>query len=103
MNPILSLSFAVVVGLLLGTVFFGGLWMTVRNAMTSKYPAVWFGVSVLVRTAIVLIGFYFVAQAHPERLIASLVGFVIARFVIIRLTRSSDTPLSSKTNVRYDH
>jgi F1F0 ATPase subunit 2 len=29
-------------GLLLGAIFFGGLWWTVRKGVSSKRPALWF-------------------------------------------------------------
>jgi F1F0 ATPase subunit 2 len=42
----------------------------------------------LVRTGIVLVGFYVVAGGHWERLLLCLLGFVIAHFVVTRLTGS---------------
>ena len=64
MNESLSLVLAWVIGILLGAIFFGGLWWTVRKGVSSKIPALWFMGSLLLRTAIVLTGFYFVAGGH---------------------------------------
>ncbi len=42
----------------------------------------------LLRMSIVLAGFYFVGRGHWERLVACLLGFIIARFIVMRLTRT---------------
>ena len=86
MNETLSLVLALVTGVLLGAIFFGGLWWTVRKGVLSKRPALWFFGSLLLRTSIALAGFYFIGRGHWERLLVCLLGFVIARFIVIRLT-----------------
>ena len=84
MSDILALAPALAAGALLGAFFFGGLWWTVQKGVSSESPALWFLGSVLLRTGVVLAGFYFVAQAHWSRLAACLLGFVIARVVVVR-------------------
>ena len=86
MNEPLTLVLAILAGAGLGTVFFGGLWWTVRKGVSSKQPALWFFGSLLLRMSIALAGFYFVSGGHWERLLACLLGFVIARFTVTRLT-----------------
>ncbi len=88
MNEILTLVLALVTGVLLGTLFFGGLWWTVRKGVSSKKPALWFLGSLLLRMSIALAGFYFVSGGHWERLLVCLLGFVIARFIVMRFTDS---------------
>jgi len=88
MNNTPVLIFALLAGLLLGTVFFGGLWWTVRRGLASQQPALWFLGSMLVRTAIVVPGFYYVMQGDWRRLVACLAGFLLARISVVRLTRS---------------
>ena len=85
MNDLLTLALAGVAGIVLGALFFGGLWWTVRRALSSKRPALWCLGSFLVRAGIVLAGFYVVAGGHWERLLAGLLGFVIARYLVTRL------------------
>ena len=89
MNEYLTLTLALVAGLLLGAIFYGGLWWTVRNGISSKQPALWFLGSLLLRMSLALTGFYFVGHGHWERLVACLLGFVVARFIVTRLTRTS--------------
>jgi F1F0 ATPase subunit 2 len=79
---------ALISGLLFGTLFFGGLWITVRKTLGSPNPAIWILGSSLLRTAIVLIGFYYIVQEGLQALLISLVGFIIARFIVMRATKS---------------
>jgi len=89
MNETLTLVLAWVAGGVLGTMFFGGLWWTIRKGVSSKQPALWLFGSLLLRMSIALAGFYFVSGGHWERLLACLLGFVLARLVVTWLTRSS--------------
>jgi F1F0 ATPase subunit 2 len=88
MNDTMIMALASGAGVVLGTIFFGGLWWTVRRGLSSKRPALWFFVSLLLRMGITMAGFYFVSGGHGERLVACLVGFVLARFVVTRLARA---------------
>jgi F1F0 ATPase subunit 2 len=89
MNETLTLVLAGVAGGLLGAIFFGGLWWTVRKGVSSKQPALWFFGSLLLRMSIALVGFYFVGRGHWERLVVCLLGFIIARLIVTWLTRPS--------------
>jgi F1F0 ATPase subunit 2 len=86
MNEALTLVLAWVAGGVLGAMFFGGLWWTVQKGISSNWSALWFFGSLLLRMSIALAGFYFVSGGHWERLLACLLGFVIARFIVTRLT-----------------
>jgi len=86
MNETLTLVLAWVAGGGLGAIFFGGLWWTVLKGVSSKQPALLFFGSLLLRMSIALAGFYFVSVGHWDRLLACLLGFVIARFIVTRLT-----------------
>lgn len=87
MNEPLSLSFALAAGMLLGTFFFGGLWWTVNKGVSSRRPALWFFGSMLLRTCIVVLGFYFILGDDWKRLLAGLIGFIVARLIVTRFTR----------------
>jgi F1F0 ATPase subunit 2 len=86
MNETLTLVLAWVAGLGLGAIFFGGLWWTIRKGISSRQPAFWFFGSLLLRMSIALAGIYFVSGGHWERLLVCLLGFVMARFIVTRLT-----------------
>ena len=92
MNETLPLALAFVTGVLLGAIFFGGLWWTVRKGVSSKLSALWFFSSMLLRTSAALAVFYFIARSHWERLLVCLLGFIIARLIVTRLTRAAERP-----------
>jgi len=54
MNEVLLLALALSMGVLLGAIFFGGLWWTVRKGVSSEQPAFWFFGSLLLRMSIAL-------------------------------------------------
>ena len=76
-------------GIFLGTLFFGGLWWTVRRGVSSRQPALWFVVSLMVRTCVTLAGFYFVSGGRWERALACLLGFVMGSVLVTTVTRST--------------
>ena len=86
MNEPFQLVMVLLAGMLLGALFFGGLWWTVQKGLSARQPALWFGASMLLRTAVVLAGFYFVAGPDWQRLLLCLLGFIIARLIVTRLT-----------------
>jgi F1F0 ATPase subunit 2 len=92
MNEMLTLLLAWVAGVLLGAMFFGGLWWTVRKGLSSKHPAFWFFGSLLLRTSIAMAGFYFVSDGHWQRLLLCLLGFAMARLIVTRFTRVDEKP-----------
>ena len=87
MSEALTLILSLIAGILLGSIFFGGLWWTILKGVLSRRPAVWFLSSMLLRGSIALAGFYFVSHGDWRRLLACLSGFLIARVVVMRLTR----------------
>ena len=89
MSETLTLVMAWTAGVLLGAIFFGGLYWTVRRGVASEHAAAWFFGSALLRMSITVAGFYFVSGAHWERLLLCLLGFVTARVVVTWLTRWS--------------
>jgi len=102
MNNVLLLALALVAGLLLGVIFFGGLWWTVRRGLFAGSPALWFLGSLLLRMGIVLAGFYFVGRGDWQRLLTCLLGFIIARFIVLRLTRTPvESPPSAAKEARH--
>ncbi|MDY0281239.1 MAG: ATP synthase subunit I [Salinivirgaceae bacterium] len=92
MNETLRLAPVLVSGVLLGAIFFGGLWWTVRKGVSSQRPALWFFGSLLLRMSIALVGLYFVSDGQWERLLVCLLGFVVARLIVTRLTRPPVEP-----------
>lgn len=86
-NETLRLLLSGCAGAVLGVMFFGGLWWTVQKGVSSKQPALWFSLSLLLRMSIALAGFYFVGGSDWKRLPSCLLGFVLARIAVTLASR----------------
>ncbi|HEX8873406.1 MAG TPA: ATP synthase subunit I [Nitrosospira sp.] len=74
-------------GILLGAIFFAGLWWTIRHGLSSRRPGFWFICSMLLRTGFTVTGFYFLLTLPDhgwKALAAGLLGFIIARLAATR-------------------
>jgi len=69
-------------GGLLGLIFFGGLWFTIRRAVFSQNPGMWFLLSLISRMSLAVAGFYVVSSGSWKRLLACLVGFLAGRILL---------------------
>ena len=92
MSDVAGRLLALLLGVALGALFFGGLWWTVRRGVSMKQPALWFLGSLVLRVAAVAFGFYLFAGAHADRLLLCLLGFFAARAVSVFWVRSSAAP-----------
>lgn len=79
-NMIVSLT----VGVVLGVLFYGGLWFTVRQLVLTRHPAAMMLGSLLLRTALVLAGLLLVAQGRWQNVLACLIGLTVGRVVVSR-------------------
>ncbi|HOD35448.1 MAG TPA: ATP synthase subunit I [Syntrophales bacterium] len=84
MPEVLPLVLSLGAGAVLGMIYFGGLWHTVRKLAGTQKPVSTMLWSFAVRTGIVMTGFYFVMGGRWERLVAALLGFLLIREVLIR-------------------
>jgi len=79
---VLVLMRCLISGLILGWLFYQGLWWTVRRGLASRHPATWFLVSLVVRMVVVVGGVILVAQGDWRRLLACLAGVALARVLV---------------------
>jgi F1F0 ATPase subunit 2 len=100
MSDLMLILIDVIIGGLLGIIFFGGLWLTVTKAVVSKRPELWFILSSLVRVGITLAGFYLASQGHWQRLVACLIGFILSRFIVNKwiAIKTKDTESNGETS-----
>ena len=85
----LGLLLACLAGAVLGTIFFGGLWWTVRSFASSAHGALYVLFCLLLRVGITVAGFHFVSGGQWQRLLACMAGFLLVRTLALRLSRSS--------------
>jgi F1F0 ATPase subunit 2 len=79
--------FSPFIGLLLGCLFFGGLWFTIKKGVHASRPGLLFLFSFVLRTALVLGVFYFLARESAICLILSAIGFMLSRPLVGYLTK----------------
>lgn len=77
-------------GVGLGVIFYGGLWWTVRRGLSARRPALWFGCSLLLRLGLVAAGFHLVGAGHWPRLVPCLIGFILARILVLIATAKKE-------------
>ncbi len=90
-NDAVWLTLSLIAGGVLGAIFFGGLWWTIKYGLNSSRPALWFFTSLILRSAVVVGGFYLIGQNHWTQLGACLAGFILARLMIARHLRPAQT------------
>jgi F1F0 ATPase subunit 2 len=83
----LHILLAFFVGLGIGLFYFGGLWWTVTRLPNAQRPGLLTMGSFLVRLFVSLFCFYLVMDRRWERLLISLLGFLIARAILVRRLR----------------
>jgi len=96
MPEVQTLVLVFTVGVLLGAAFFGSLWWTVRRGLASAQPVLWFLGGLVLRMAITFYGFYLAGGSDWQRWLACVAGFVVARLVVGRLTRTIPAPLAEE-------
>ena len=99
MNETWNMILVFIAGLLLGALFFWGLWFTVKKTITSTKPALLVLGSFDSRMAIVLIGFYFIAAGNWQRLLIALLGFITARVIVIYFTKGKQANVKKEGNL----
>jgi F1F0 ATPase subunit 2 len=93
MKDVSAMILALLAGVLLGIIFFGGLWWTIQRGVSSKSPAILFSGSLLLRTATTVAGFYLISRGNWRNLLVCLFGFLLARLL---LTRYLCTPVETR-------
>ncbi|WP_423822276.1 ATP synthase subunit I [Salinisphaera sp. SPP-AMP-43] len=87
-----GLVIAALAGAVIGALFFAALWLSLHVAAVRAYGAFWLPICALLRIAVTLAGFYWVAAGDWQRLLACVAGFMLARVVATRLARPSRRP-----------
>ena len=98
MNEVWTDAVSAVAGGVLGVIFFVGLRWTIERGLRSSVPALWFLGSLVLRTSLVLAGFWLISRGHTDRMVLCLVGFFIVRVIATKApgVTSPPTPLLGK-------
>jgi len=99
MNTIIWLTVYLIVGIILGLFYFGGLWFTVQNLNNRPHPFILLIASLFIRMAIVLTGLYLILQQGWIGLVMSLIGFITMRVVMILFLKPHSMQIKKKVMV----
>ena len=96
MLPIVFTIASGLAGVLVGLVFFGGLWWTVQAATRSRHPYRLLFISWVLRMAVLLVAVrLLIGEGHWERGVAAVVGILVARTILLWKLAPPTTPSSS--------
>ncbi len=76
-NTLLAASFAL--GAFAGTLYFGGLWLTVRNIAAARQPRMRLALSFILRMGVLLAIFYRIPPLGALAIVAAFAGLLIIR------------------------
>jgi F1F0 ATPase subunit 2 len=101
---VLSLGLAFAVGVGVGFIHFGGLWLTIQRLATARQPHLLLGASALGRLGISVAGFYVVlGGGNWLHLLVCLGGFLGVRRFLIRRWRPASGQLPSPGVIRHGY
>ena len=83
-------------GALLGLFFFGGLWWTVHRLPVSRRPSLLAFSSFLVRGLVVAGGIVLISDGSLVRILAALVGIIVARTVFVQIVGNPSSRLTGR-------
>ena len=84
MNYSMHILLALTFGFAIGIFYFSSLWVTVRHLPTTQKPVLLIIGSLIGRLSIAILGFYLIMDGRWEKLLIALLGFVLARGILIR-------------------
>ncbi|ADV50244.1 ATP synthase subunit I [Cellulophaga sp. E16_2] len=93
MNDLVMILLSFFGGTAIGALFFGGLWFTTKKVLTSKWPVSLYLGSLFIRIGFTLLGFYYIGQNDWKYMLFCLLGFISARFIVIRMTKTKEMEL----------
>lgn len=86
---------AFIVGLVVGVIYFGGLYLSVQKINTVKHPSLIMGLSFVLRMAILLIVFFFIAQNGIRDILLAFAAVMLVR-VVMTLKLKEQSPNSTE-------
>ncbi len=74
---------AFITGLLVGIIFFGGLYWTVQKINEVSNPSILIALSFVLRMAVLLFGLYYVSKSGYKDVLFALAGIMLMRYILI--------------------
>ena len=88
MSELARLLPVLLAGVILGILFFGGLWWTIQRCVCAKSPALLFVGSLIVRTIFTMGGLYLFCHDDLKRWAVCTAGFLVGRGIMLKVLPS---------------
>ena len=75
------------IGIILGGLYFGGLYLTVQRIYKSKHPGFLMALSLLLRMGGLVAAFFYISMNGYIEILIALVGVILARFIMIYIIK----------------
>ena len=83
-----TLTLMALIGAVLGAVYLAALWINVQQITRARRPGVVLAIGAAARITFLLGAFYLVTGGDWQRLVACLLGFLLARLIVTRRLRA---------------
>lgn len=71
------------IGLVLGMIYFGGLYYSTHKFNKVKRPALFMILSFTIRMSILIIGFYYLTKTDYKNVLIGLLGVILIRIIMV--------------------
>ena len=82
MHEVFTTMISTSIGVLFGLLYYASLWWTARAMLKARRFSFWVWGGRILRTLLVLTGFYAVGNGDWKRLFACVLGFIIGRILV---------------------
>jgi F1F0 ATPase subunit 2 len=86
---------AILIGIVLGIIYFGGLYLSVQKINEVKYPSLLMTLSFVIRMGILVGAFFYLSKSGYKNILFALLGVMAVRLVMT-FTIKNQTPNSIK-------
>lgn len=84
------------IGMLIGVLYFGGLYVTTQRINDVKSPGLLMITSMLLRMIILLIGLYYLAKTGIQSILIGFLGIMLVRFIMVFLVKKEEEKIELK-------
>jgi F1F0 ATPase subunit 2 len=81
---LLTYVYPLIIGLGLGLIYYGGLWLILRKLPEFNQPGAWVAISLVLRILVVLLVLYLLFAESWQQLMMAVLGMLITRTLLVQ-------------------
>lgn len=82
---------AVFIGIIVGVIYFGGLYLSVQKITEVKHPSLLMVLSFVVRMAVLVVAFFYLSKGGYKNILFALLGVMAVRLVMTITVKNNTT------------